>query len=146
MEDIIVVFQIRLRGFAIKRKFTAQRHDWDGDWADKPWFLTGIRHREALFFRLFSFFLFFLLTVRTLKNETPVHDRVTPENTRSEVIRTTCSARQRLTPAFASSADKSAAFKNEQNFVYAELYVKKRKSISQYPRGRRAASIKASAH
>lgn len=35
----------------------------------------------------------FLLTVETLKNETPVHDRVTPENIRSEVIRTTCSAR-----------------------------------------------------
>lgn len=49
-----------------------------------------------------------------LKNETPVHVREAPENIRSEVIQTTCSAGEQLTRTSASSS-KCGAVKNEQS-------------------------------
>lgn len=96
--------------------------------------LTGIRYQDSLFFHLLQ--ILFFADRRTLKNETPVHDRVTPENIRSEVIQTTCSARKQLTLAFASSSE-SEAFKNEQN-LFIQSSVKKNSTV---PRGRQAASI-----
>ena len=70
------------------------------------------------FFVCFFFFgshrPFLFLVCGTLKNETPVHDREPPENIRSEVIQTTCSAGQRLAPTSASFS-KCGAVKNEQS-------------------------------
>lgn len=70
---------------------------------------------------VFFFFFFWALTdifffsvCGTLKNETPVHDREPPENIRSEVIQTTCSAGERLRRTSASSS-KCGAVKNEQS-------------------------------
>lgn len=94
--------------------------------------------RRSLYFTPFTdFFFLFLPYCTALKNETDVHDRVTPENIRSAVIQTTCSARKQLTLAFASSF-KCGAVKNEQNLFIQRSAWKN----STVPEGCQMASIK----
>lgn len=94
--------------------------------------------RRSLYFPPFTdFFFLFLPYCTALKNETDVHDRVTPENIRSAVIQTTCSARKQLTLAFASSF-KCGAVKNEQNLFIQRSAWKN----STVPEGCQMASIK----
>lgn len=64
--------------------------------------------------------------------------KLTPENIRSEVIQTTCSASKKLTPAFAIFFSKVKHLKYEQN-LFIQSAMKKNSTV---PQGCRTASIK----
>lgn len=98
-DKIIVLLNWALRHRS-REESNWSRHDWDyGDFYKDKIVRRGFSPPLADFL-FFPPLPFFFLCHRTLKNETPAHDRVTPEHTRSEVIRTTCSAGKQLTQGF----------------------------------------------
>lgn len=109
-------------------------HDRDCDRGDKHWFSLD-KIRSPFFFFLFFFFLaltdiFFSRSAGRWKMKHPCMTENPPENIRSEVIQTTCSAGEWLTPTSASSSKCGAVKKEQSLFIQSSA-----KQNSTAPRG-----------